>query len=65
MSPLSRREDQVLELARRGRSTKEIAAALGISTRTVAWHRRLARARQTASAAAVSAPHARERSALR
>jgi DNA-binding NarL/FixJ family response regulator len=48
MSPLSQRETQVLALARLGRSTKEIAAELGISTSTVNWHRKQGLARQRA-----------------
>ena len=51
MSPLSQREAEVLELVHMGRTTKDIAAELGISTSTVLWHRKLALARQTAAAA--------------
>lgn len=37
--PLTRREAQVLKQIRQGHSTKEIAAALGISPKTVEFHR--------------------------
>jgi DNA-binding CsgD family transcriptional regulator len=51
VSPLSRREAEVLELVRTGHTTKDIATQLGISTSTVLWHRKLAQARQAAAAA--------------
>ena len=38
--PLTRREQQVLQLVAEGRSTKEIAALLGISPRTAESHRK-------------------------
>ena len=56
MSPLSQREAEVLELVHMGRTTKDIAAHLGISTSTVLWHRKLALARQTAAAASNRVP---------
>lgn len=59
MSPLSQREAEVLELVRAGRTTKDIAAHLGISTSTVLWHRKLALARQTAAAAPSRIPSSR------
>jgi DNA-binding CsgD family transcriptional regulator len=37
--PLTRRERQVLDQIAAGRSSKEIAAALGISPKTVEFHR--------------------------
>jgi DNA-binding NarL/FixJ family response regulator len=59
MSPLSQREAEVLERVRLGRTTKEIAAELGISTSTVIWHRKLALARQTAATPTDRAARAR------
>jgi FixJ family two-component response regulator len=65
MSPLSQREAEVLELVRAGRTTKDIAAHLGISTSTVLWHRKLALARQTAAAAPSRIPSSRTTSTNR
>ena len=65
MSPLSRREAEVLELVHAGHTTKDIAAHLGISTSTVLWHRKLAIARQTAAAAPNRAPSSRTTSTNR
>jgi DNA-binding NarL/FixJ family response regulator len=38
-SPLTEREIQVVQLLAEGKSNKEVAAALGVSTRTVESHR--------------------------
>lgn len=56
MSPLYLREAQVIELTSLGLTSKEIAAALGITVHTVNWHRRQALARQKAAMPAKRLP---------
>jgi DNA-binding NarL/FixJ family response regulator len=38
-SPLTERETQVVQLLAEGKSNKEVAGALGVSTRTIESHR--------------------------